>query len=251
MAGHSHWANIQRTKSANDAKRGKLWSKIARRIIVAAKAGGGNPEENLQLRYAIDEARQANMPKDTIAKAIKKGTGELQGEDYENVVYEGYGPGGTAFIIDCLTDNRNRTAPEMRKIFERGGGQLGTSNCVAWMFEQKGRFYIDGGNTSEDQLMDVALDAGAEDIQQEDGLFIVFCEPGDFQQLKQALAEAEIPTESAEVGLVPNAPLEVDADTARSALKLMELFEDHDDTQKVYTNFDIPDELVAEIQSGN
>ncbi len=142
MSGHSHWAKIKRTKSANDARRGREWSKLARRIIVAAKVGGGNPDENLSLRYAIDEAKAANMPNDTIDKAIKKGTGELGAENYESVVYEGYGPGGVAFLVECLTNNRNRTAPEMRRIFERHGGQLGSTNCVAWMFQQKGTFVV-------------------------------------------------------------------------------------------------------------
>src|ERR1017187_10064474 len=142
MSGHSHWAKIKRAKGSNDAKRGVIWSKLARRIIVAAKSGGGSPDENLTLRYAIDEAKAANMPKDTITNAIKKGSGEPGAESYESIMYEGYGPGGVAFLVDCLTNNRARTAPEMRKIFERGGGQLGTGNCVAWMFEQKGTFAI-------------------------------------------------------------------------------------------------------------
>lgn len=248
MAGHSHWANIQRTKAANDAKRGKLWSKLARRIIVAAKSGGGNPEENIQLRYAIDDAKDANMPKDTIAKAIKKGTGELGSESYEQVIYEGYGPGGTAFIVDSLTDNRNRTAPEMRKIFERAGGQLGNSNCVAWMFEKQGRFVLPAGQTDEDTLMELALEAGADDVESEDGLYIVSCDPSAFGEVKQALANRELTTEIAEVALVATNPVEVDAETARKGMKLMEMLEDHDDTQKVYTNFEVPDEIVAELQ---
>ena len=175
MSGHSHWATIKRAKAANDAKRGKNWSKLARAIIVAARHGGSNPDDNLTLRYAIDKARAANMPNDTINNAVKKGSGELQAETYETVMYEGYGPGGVAFMVECATDNRHRTAPEMRKIFERGGGQLGTGNCVAWMFEQKGTFAITGENIVEDKLMEIALDAGAEDVTHDGDLFEVTC----------------------------------------------------------------------------
>jgi YebC/PmpR family DNA-binding regulatory protein len=249
MAGHSHWANIARKKGANDAKRGKLWSKLARRIIVAAKAGGGNPDENLSLRYAIDEARDANMPKDTITKAIKKGTGELESESYESIVYEGYGPGGTAFLVECLTDNRNRTGPEMRKLFERGGGQLGTTNCVAWMFQQKGRFIIAAEQADEEQLMELALDAGADDVEQDEDMWVVTCPPTAFGEVKGALADAEIAAESAQVVLVPDNLLAVDADTARKALRMMEEFDDHDDVQSVATNFDIPDEVLADVET--
>ena len=180
MAGHSHWAGIKRAKAANDARRGKLWSKLARRIIVAAKTGGGSPDENLQLRYAIDDARAANMPKDTISNAVKKGTGELGGENYERVLYEGYGPAGVAVMVDCLTDNRNRTVPEIRKAFERSGGQLGNSNCVAWMFAQKGTFTVAADAVSEDRLLEICLEAGADDVAKEGDAFEIICEVGRF-----------------------------------------------------------------------
>jgi YebC/PmpR family DNA-binding regulatory protein len=247
MAGHSKWANIKHRKGRQDAKRGKLWSKISRAIIVAAKAGGGDPETNLTLRYAIDEAKDANMPKDTIANAIKKGTGELAGESYEPIVYEGYGPNGVAFLVSCLTDNRNRTAPEMRKLFERGGGQLGATNCVAYMFDQKGTFVIDEDKTDEESLMEVALDGGAEDIVHAGDCFEVTCAPSEFSTVKQALQDAGIEISSSELAMVPQNTVTAEPETARKVLNLMEALEDQDDVQKVYTNFDIPDELMAEV----
>ena len=248
MSGHSHWATIRRSKAANDAKRGKMWSKVARRIIVAAKAGGGKPEENIQLRYAIDEAKSVNMPNDTIKKAILKGTGELGGENYEQVVYEGYGPGGVAFIIDCLTDNRNRTAPEMRKAFERAGGQLGASNCVAWMFEQKGTFVISADKADEDSLMEVALEGGADDVARDGDVFEIVCQVSAFSDVKKALADKGIETESAEIAMLPKTTVAVEEDKASQVLKLMEALEDHDDVQKVYANFDISDELMKQAE---
>jgi len=248
MSGHSHWATIRRSKAANDAKRGRQWSKLARRIIVAAKAGGGNPEENLALRYAIDDAKGANMPNDTIKKAILKGTGELGAESYEEAVYEGYGAGGVAFLVECLTDNRNRTAPEMRKAFERVGGQLGSTNCVAWMFEKKGTFVISSEVADEETLMEIALEAGADDVTTEGNLFEIVCRPGAFSEVKQALADKEIETITAEIAMVPNSTVTVDGDQARKVLKLMEELEDHDDVQNVYANFDMPDEVMAEAQ---
>ena len=247
MSGHSHWARIKRAKASNDAKRGAQWSKLARRIIVAARAGGGKTEENLELRYAIDDAKAANMPKDTIAKAIKKGTGELGSVEYVRTVYEGYGPGGTAFLVDCLTDNRNRTASDMRRIFERCGGQLGASGCVAWMFEQKGTFVLPAERTDEDTLMEAALEAGADDVQQDGAAFEVTCAPAAFRDVKQALADRGLEVESGEMAMVATNPMTPDADTARSALKLMEALEDHDDVQNVYTNFEVPDEVLAEV----
>lgn len=247
MAGHSKWANIKHRKGRQDAKRGKLWSKIARQIIVAAKAGGGDPSCNLTLRYAIDEARAANMPKDTIANAIKKGTGDLAGVNYEPVAYEGYGPGGTAFLVHTLTDNRNRTAPEMRKLFERANGQMGATNCVAYMFEQKGTFTIEADKTDEDTLMEIALEAGADDVEVTDEFFEITCEVSAYGDVKQALADNNIETASAEIAMIAGNLLELDNDTARKALGLMEKLDDHDDTQKVYANFEISDELAAEL----
>ena len=244
MSGHSHWAKIKRAKGSNDAKRGREWSKLARRIIVAAKGGGGNPDENLSLRYAIDDAKAANMPKDTIANAIKKGTGELGSATYETILYEGYGPAGVAFMVDVLTDNRNRTAPEMRKIFERAGGQLGSSNCVAWMFEQKGTFVVPADKIDEERLMEIALDAGADDVQLDQDVFTVTCPPASFAAVKTALADKKIETISADLAMVPKTTVQVGADKASQVINLMESLEDHDDVQKVYANFDIPDEVL-------
>jgi len=249
MAGHSHWAKIKRAKASTDAKRGRVWSKLARRIIVAARTGGGKPEENLTLRYAIDDAKAANMPNDTIARAIKKGTGELQGVSYEQVVYEGYGPGGVAFLVDCLTDNRNRSASDMRKIFERAGGQLGSTNCVAWMFEQKGTFVVSAEAADEDTLMEIALDAGADDVSQEGDLFELTCEVGAFAAVRDALAEKEIETVSSELAMVPTTTVAVEADKAKQVMAMMESLEDNDDVQNVFANFDIPDEVMVEIES--
>ena len=248
MAGHSHWAKIKRAKASNDAKRGRVWSKLARKIIVAARVGGGKPDENLQLRYAIDEAKAENMPNDTIDRAIKKGTGELGGEAYEPVTYEGYGPGGVAFLIDCLTDNRNRTAPEMRKIFERSGGQLGATNCVAWMFEHKGSLVVSADRIDEDALVEIAVEAGADDVQADGDVYEVVCSPAAFSAVKQALADQNVETESAELAMLPRNTVQVDAEGARKVLALMEAFEDHDDVQNVYANFDIPDEVMAEAE---
>ncbi|MFP4052259.1 MAG: YebC/PmpR family DNA-binding transcriptional regulator [Phycisphaerae bacterium] len=249
MAGHSKWANIKHKKARNDAARGKQWSKCARAIMVAAKAGGGDPDANLNLRYAIDEAKAVNMPKDTIAKAIKKGTGELGGENYEQVIYEGYGPAGVAFIVDCLTDNRNRTAPEMRKIFERSGGSLGATNCVAWMFEQKGTFTISADTADEDTLMEIALEAGADDVEQDGEIFEITCEPAAFNDVREALEARELSPAVAQLALVPKNTVQVDADDARKVLNLLENLEDHDDVQKVYANFDLPDEVLAEMEA--
>ena len=248
MSGHSHWAKVKRAKSVTDARRGKIWSKLAKRIIVTAKAGGGNPEENLALRYAIDEAKGANMPNDTIDKAIKKGTGELGAVSYENVVYEGYGPGGVAFLIDCLTDNRNRTAPEMRKAFERAGGQLGSSNCVAWMFEKKGSFVVAAEKADEDTLMEIALEAGGDDVRREGDLFEITCEVGSFSAVRQALADRGVETVSGEIAMVPSNTVTVGADKARKVLRLMEALEEHEDVQGVYANFDIPDEIMTQAE---
>ncbi len=247
MSGHSHWAKIKRSKASTDARRGKEWSKLARRIIVAAKGGGGNPDENLSLRYAIDEARAANMPNDTIDKAIKKGSGELGAENYESVMYEGYGTGGVAFLVDCLTNNRQRTAPEMRKIFERAGGQLASTNSVAWMFHQKGLFIISAEAAGEDRLMELALELGADDVTAEGDVFALTCAPAMFSKVKSALAAGNIPTISARVAMIPSNTIPVGADKAQQVLSLVEALEEHDDVQNVYANFDIPEEILAKI----
>lgn len=248
MSGHSHWAGIKHKKAAIDAKRGKAWSKIARMIIVAAKHGGGDPSANLTLRYAIDKAKAANMPKDTIEKAIKKGTGGLEGANYEEVLYEGYGPNGIAIMVEALTDNRNRTGPEVKRIFEKHGGSLGTSGCVNWMFTKKGLITVKAANAEEEQLLDLALNAGADDMQTAGDLFEITCEPAAYEELKKTLEENGIPIEVAEISMVPQSTIDVsDEQTARRIISLMEAFEDHEDVQNTYANFDIPEEMISQI----
>ncbi len=248
MAGHSKWSNIKHKKAITDARRGKLWSKLARNLIVAARTGGGDPSMNLSLRYAIDKAKAANMPSDTIDKAIKKGTGELGGEEYSPVQYEGYGPGGVAFIVDALTDNPHRTAPEIKKLFERGGGNLGTSNCVSWNFKTLGVFRIKPDASDEEALMEVALEAGADDVAKDDDGFEVTCEVQAFEAVRKALESRNIPTERSEITMRPQSTITVDAETGVKVLKLIDAFEDHDDVQNVYTNFEMPDEVMAQLQ---
>ena len=248
MSGHSHWAGIKHKKAAVDAKRGKAWSKIARMIIVAAKQGGGDPSANLTLRYAIDKAKAANMPKDTIEKAVKKGTGDLEGANYEEVLYEGYGPSGVAIMVEALTDNRNRTGPEVKKLFEKHAGSLGTSGCVNWMFTKKGLITVNAANSDEEQLLEIALSAGADDMQAVGEVFEITCEPGAYEELKKTLQEKEIPIEVAEISMVPQTTIDIaDEHIAKRIISLMEAFEDHDDVQNTYANFDIPEEIIAKI----
>ncbi|MHC4457460.1 MAG: YebC/PmpR family DNA-binding transcriptional regulator [Planctomycetota bacterium] len=248
MSGHSHWAGIKYKKAAADAKRGKIWSKLARMIIVAAKSGGGDPAANLPLRYAIDKAKAANMPKDTIEKAIKRGTGQLKAANFEEVLYEGYGPAGVAIMVQTLTDNRNRTTPEIKRLFERHGGSLGTSGCVNWMFRKKGLITVGSDEINEEQLLEIALNAGADDMQTTTDVFEMTCDPAAYERLKQTLQDKEIPTQVAEISMVPQntAPIN-DAQNAKKIISLMEAFEDHDDVQNTYSNFDIPDEIMARI----
>ncbi len=248
MSGHSHWAGIKYKKAALDAKRGKAWSKISRMIIVAAKQGGGDPSANLTLRYAIDKAKGANMPKDTIEKAIKKGTGDLDGMSFEEVLYEGYGPSGVAIMVEALTDNRNRTGPEIKRMFEKHGGSLGTSGCVNWMFTKKGLITVIAANSDEEQLLEIALGAGADDMQAVGEVFEITCDPGAYEELKKALQEKEIPIEIAEISMVPQSTIDIsDEHTAKRIISLMEAFEDHDDVQNTYANFDISEEIIARI----
>jgi len=248
MSGHSHWAGIKYKKAAADAKRGKVWSKIARMIIVAAKQGGGDPSANLTLRYAIDKAKAANMPKDTIEKAIKKGTGELEGTSFEEVLYEGYGPNGVAIMVEALTDNRNRTGPEVKRLFEKHGGSLGTSGCVNWMFSKKGLITISASNTEEEQLMEIALSSGADDMQAVGEVFEITCDPTAYEELKKILEENEIPIEVGEISMVPQSTIEIsDEHVASRIISLMEAFEDHEDVQNTYANFDIPEDIIAKI----
>jgi len=248
MSGHSHWAGIKYKKAALDAKRGKAWSKISRMIIVAAKQGGGDPSANLTLRYAIDKGKGANMPKDTIEKAIKKGTGDLGGMSYEEVLYEGYGPSGVAIMVEALTDNRNRTGPEVKRVFEKHGGSLGTSGCVNWMFTKKGLITVIAANSNEEQLLEIALSAGADDMQIVGEVFEITCDPGAYEELKKALQEKEIPIEVAEISMVPQTTIDIsDEHTAKRIISLMETFEDHDDVQNTYANFNISEEIIAQL----
>jgi YebC/PmpR family DNA-binding regulatory protein len=244
MSGHSHWAKIRRAKAGNDAKRGREWSKLARRIIVAARVGGGNPDENLNLRYAIDDSKAAHMPKDTIQNTVKKGTGALGDVVYEHIMYEGYGPGGVAIMVDCLTDNRHRTAPEMRKIFERSGGSMGASNCVGWMFTQKGTFLVPVAAIEEDKLFEIVAEAGAEDLGRDGDAYAITCAPAHFVAVREALTKNNIETTSAQVGMVPNTTVTVVGVKAQQILNLLEALDDNDDVQNVYANFDIPEEVA-------
>ncbi len=247
MAGHSKWANIKHRKARQDAVKGKAWSKCSRAIMVAVKNGGPDPETNLTLRYAIEDAKSVNMAKDTIEKAIKKASGEgNDGVTYEEVRYEGYGPSGVAIIVDVLTDNVNRTAPEMRKLFEKGNGNLAKPGSVAFGFSSSGIILIESQQTTEDDLMEVALDAGANDITTSDGGFEVKCEPTDFLNVKQAIEGAGIAMVSSEVTMVPSTTVDCDIDTGEKVLRLLESLEDHDDVQKVYSNADIPVEAMGE-----
>lgn len=245
MAGHSHWANIKRSKGKNDAKRGKIWSKIARKLIIAAKGGGGNPDENLSLRYVIDDAKAANMPKDTIANAIKKGTGELGADNYESVTYEGYGPGGVAIIVEALTNNRSRTAPELRVAFERSGGNLGTTGSVAFQFNKAGVIFVDAGAIDEEALMELALEAGADDVQATDDLFQVITPVAAFHKVKDAITAKKVAVENAEITYLPSNIVAVDEGKATSLLKLIDALEDNDDVQSVAHNADMPTSIGA------
>ncbi|HOW18667.1 MAG TPA: YebC/PmpR family DNA-binding transcriptional regulator [Phycisphaerae bacterium] len=251
MAGHSHWARIKHKKGVLDARRGRLWSKLARNVIVAARVGGGDPADNLALRYAIDKAKAANMPKDTIENAIKKGTGQIEGVVYEPVTYEGFGPGGVAILCECLTDNRNRTAPELKKLFERHGGNLGKTGSVSRIFVLTGVITVSAEKVSEDQIVAVALESGATDYQRAGDLWEITCEPSAFEPLRKALADAGIPVESAELSRVPTSTVTLDAETGKKVLALMESLEDHDDVQNAYANFELPEELMSGASQGN
>lgn len=236
MSGHSHWATIKHKKGAIDAKRGKLWSKLSRAIIIAAKHGGGDPTMNLKLRYAIDKAREVSMPKDNIERAIKRGTGDTEGAVFEELTYEGYGPGGAALLVDVLTDNRNRTNGEIRKIFERGGGKMGSAGNVAFLFERKGLILVDGQGMDEDALMGIVLDAGADDLKANGNQFEITTDPASFAAVRAALEKANVKIESAEVAQLPKAAVDVDEETGKKIAKLMEALDDHDDVQNVYSN---------------
>lgn len=248
MSGHSKWATTKHKKAALDAKRGKIFTKIIREITVAAKMGGGDPEGNPRLRTAILKAKENNMPADNIKKAVQKGTGELPGVSYEEITYEGYGPGGVALIIQIMTDNKNRTVSEIRHLLSKSGGNMGESGSVAWMFHKKGYLSIEKQKADEEKLMSVALDAGAEDIRSDDPtLFEVITAPADFEKVKKAMADAGLTPSYAEITFLPQTYIRLEGKEAEQMLRLMEALEDHDDVQNVYANFDIPDEVMAKV----
>ncbi len=243
MSGHSKWSTIKHKKGAADIKRGKIFTKLIKEITVAARMGGGDIESNPRLRHAIAAAKAQNMPKDNFERAIKKGTGDLDGVNYEEIVYEGYGPGGVAVLVECLTDNRNRTIADVRYIFNKAGGNVGTDGCVAWMFDKKGLISVSKEAADEEALMDVALEAGAEDIKDEGDVFEIITEPGDFDAVKDAVDKAGIACQMAEITMIPQNMTAVDGKDAEQVIKFMDALDDCDDIQKFYTNADIPDEV--------
>lgn len=248
MSGHSKWHNIRLRKGKQDAERGKIFTKLAREIIVAARAGGGNPDSNIRLRLAVQKAKENSMPADNIKRAILRGTGELEGVTYEEVTYEGYGASGVAILVQCLTDNRNRTVAELRNVFGKCAGNLGESGSVAWMFDQKGVVTISAENTDEDSVMIATLDAGAEDIRTEGDTIEVITKPEDLQAVRDALTTASIDFIEADISMIPKTAVRVEGSKeASQVLRLTEMLEDLDDVQNVYANFDIPDEIMQEI----
>lgn len=245
MSGHSKWHNIRLRKGKMDAERGKVFTRLARELIIAAKEGGGNPDGNVRLRLAMQKAREGSMPQENIRRAIQRGTGELEGANYEELTYEGYGPGGVAVLLEVVTDNRNRTVAEIRNIFSKGGGNLGESGCVAWMFDQKGLISVSKDAAAEDDVLTAALDAGAEDARTEETTFDVITAAEDFTKVRDSLAGAGIPHVSAEVTMMPRSTVPLDGKEAQQLLRLMEQLEEHDDVQNVYANFDIEESVLA------
>ena len=249
MSGHSKWSSIKHKKGAADAKRGKIFTKLIREIMVAAKEGGGDPVGNARLRNAILAAKAENMPKDNITRAIKKGTGELEGANYEETLCEGYGPSGVAILVDILTDNKNRTMAEVRHAFTRCNGNIGSTGCVAWMFDKKGLFSFEKGKVDEEKLMEVALDAGAQDINDEESTIEVLTDPKDFEKVKEALDKHELTYAFAKVTMIPQNTVKLNEKEAEQNMKLVETLEDLDDVQNVHANFDIPDEILEKIST--
>jgi YebC/PmpR family DNA-binding regulatory protein len=249
MSGHSRWSQIKRKKGKADVQRGKLFSKILREITVAARAGGGDPKGNMRLKAAMESAKEVNMPADNVKRAIQKGTGELPGEAYEEITYEGYAPGGVAVMVQVLTDNRNRTAPEIRHVFEKGGGNMGASGAVAWMFERKGIIQVDVDRIGEDDLLAKALDAGATDMRRTEKTYEITTAPAEMDSVRDALQRAGVPLLDAQVTYVPQSTVRVEGPTATSVVRLIEALEDLDDVQHVYANFDIPDEVLEAISA--
>ncbi len=247
MSGHSKWAGIKHKKAKVDAQRGRIFTKLIREMTVAARVGGGDPAGNPRLRTAIQAAKAVNMPSDNIERAIKKGTGELEGVTYEEITYEGYGPGGVAVLVEVVTDNKNRAVGEIRKIFSRHGGNLGESGCVAFLFEKKGYIQVDAAKVDEDKLMTIALDAGAEDLRREEGVFAVSSAPKDFEKVRDRIVKGGIQPLSAEITMLPKSTVKLEGKHAEQMLRLMEELEEHDDVQHVYANFDIPEEIMAAL----
>ncbi len=249
MSGHSKWSQIKHKKAKTDAARGKAFSKVIRLITVAARQGGGNPETNARLRIAIQKAREMNMPQENIEKAIKRGTGELEGINYEEVIYEGYAPGGVAVMVEATTDNRNRTTAEIRHIFSRRGGSLAESGSVSWIFERKGLISFEKDSVDEEELMMVAIEAGAEDIEEGESTIDVITSPSDFDRVREAIERAGIPCVLAQVTMLPKTRVNLEGKTAQQVLELIDALEEHDDVQEVYSNFEIADEILESLSS--
>ncbi len=244
MSGHSKWASIKHKKAATDAKRGKIFTKLIKEITIAARHGGGETEKNPRLRTAIDRAKQANMPADNIDRAVKKGTGELEGVTYEEFTMEGYGPGGVAIMVEVVTDNKNRTAADIRSIFSKKNGNIAGAGSVSWMFEKKGYIEVDKAGVTEDKVMSIALDAGAQDMETEEAVYAITTEPKDFETVKKALVDNNIKPKSAEITMMPKSTVKLTGEDAKQILALVETLEDSDDVQNVYANLDVPDEAV-------
>jgi len=250
MSGHSKWASIKHKKGAVDAKRGKIFTKLIRELTVAAREGGGSPDANPRLRLAIQKAKDSNMPADNIERAIKKGTGELEGTTYENVSFEGYAPGGVAVMVEGLTDNKNRTTSDVRNIFSKRGGNMAGAGSVAFQFEKKGIFLVKRESANEEELMTIAIDAGADDFTSDEDFFQITCQPQDFDKVRSGLLGEKVEVESGELSMVPKSTIKIEEmDTAKKVLQLVDELEDNDDVQNVYSNFDIPDKIINEIES--
>jgi YebC/PmpR family DNA-binding regulatory protein len=249
MSGHSRWSQIKRKKGKTDVQRGKLFSKILREITVAARNGGGDPKGNVRLKAAIESAKAANMPADNVKRAVQKGTGELPGESYDEVTYEGYGPGGVAILIQVLTDNKNRTGPELRHVFEKNGGRMANPGSVAYMFSRRGLIQVDADKIAEDDLLEVALDAGAADVKRIEKSFEITTAPDEMERVREALERKQVPVLEAQGALVPQSTVRVEGKDAAAVLRLVEALEEQDDVQSVFSNYDIPDEVLDAISA--
>lgn len=249
MSGHSKWAQIKRQKGVTDFRRGQLFTKLGREITVAARQGGSDPDANFRLRLAVQHARESNMPSENVDRAIKRGAGGAEGAELHEITYEGYGPGGTAIMVDVLTDNRNRSAAELRATFTRAGGNLGESGCVAWLFDSRGIITVNADGTTAEEIELAAIDAGAEDVKSEDGVVEITTAPSDLETVRRSLTEQKVPIISAEVTMVPKTTVELDTKEGGQAVRLLEKLEELDDVQRVYSNAEFPDEVLAELQS--